>query len=616
MKHKLYSLLGLALGLMVQPVLAQQKVDYRLSFPNAVHHEAEIQVTFSDIKADTLKVLMPRTSPGRYAIHEFAKNVYNVRATDAQGKPLQIFRPGTNEWDVLGHDGTVTVNYTLFADHADGTYAGVDETHAHLNMPATLMYAETFKTSPAYVTFDMPQGKNWKVATQLKQQQGNTYFAPDFQYLMDSPTELSDFSLEEWTVQENGKTKTIQVALHHQGTPAQFQEYVAKTKKIVAEQRAVFGQLPDYDFDRYTFIGCYMPQAVGDGMEHRNSTILTSSRPLGTAMNALLNTVSHEKFHAWNVERIRPKSLEPFNFQEANMSEALWLAEGFTSYYGDMIMARSGIFDIKKYASDLAGDLNYVLLSPGREFHSLVEMSMQASFVDAARSVDPVNRHNTFVSYYTYGSMTGLALDMMLRQNYNKTLDDYMQALWRKYGQPEKPYTLADLEETLAEVSGDKAWAGQFFRNSVQGSHLPDFTPLLAKAGFELRKAKPGEAMIAMVPLKYSEEGAELMSGTFVNSGAYKAGLDRTDVILTLDGQKIKREKDLQKVLSKYKPGDTIPVTFSRLGQTRSTKLVLDEVPTLEVVPYEAIGKQLTPEMQQFRQAWLGSKANGSATTN
>ncbi|WP_439880014.1 M61 family metallopeptidase [Pontibacter sp. MBLB2868] len=608
MKNKFYCLFGLAIGLMAQPVLAQQKVTYGLSFPNALHHEAEITVNFSDITSDTLKVLMPRTSPGRYAIHEFAKNVYNVRATDAQGKPLQIFRPNTNEWDVLGHKGNVTISYTLFADHADGTYAGVDETHAHLNMPATLMYALGFEKSPAYVTFNIPQDKDWKIATQLRKEQGNTYFAPNFQYLMDSPTELSNFDMAEWTVDDNGKKKTIQVTLHHQGTKEQFEEYVAKTKQIVAEQRAVYGQLPDYDFGRYTFTGCYMPQAVGDGMEHRNSTMLTSSRSLASAMAALLNTVSHEYFHSWNVERIRPKSLEPFNFQEANMSESLWLAEGFTSYYGDLTMARTGLFDLKKYASDLAGDLNYVLLSPGREYHSLKEMSMQAPFVDAARSVDPVNRHNTFISYYTYGSMTGLALDMTLRQQYNKTLDDFMQALWRKYGQPEKPYTLADLEETLAEVSGDKAFASTFFRNTINGSQLPDFAPLLAKAGLELRKAKPGETTIGMVALNHGKEGATIMNGTFIHSAAYKAGLDRTDVILTLDGRKIKKEKDLQKVLSKHKPGDSIPVTFNRLGQTRSTTLVLEEVPTLEVVPYETIGKEVSPEIQAYRQAWLGSK--------
>ncbi|MDX5435814.1 MAG: M61 family peptidase, partial [Pontibacter sp.] len=283
MKLKLYTLLGLALGLLSGPALGQQQVKYDLSFPNAVHHEAEIKVNFSNVQSDTLKVLMPRTSPGRYAIHEFAKNVYNVRATDAQGQPLQIFRPNTSEWDVLGHKGQVTISYTLFADHADGTYAGVDETHAHLNMPATLMYARGFEQAPASVTFNIPQGSNWKIATQLKQVQGNTYSAPNFQYLMDSPTELSNFDFAEWVVNDGGKQKTIQVALHHRGTQEQFQQYVNHTKQIVAEQRAVFGALPDYDFGRYTFIACYMPQAVGDGMEHRNSTILTSSRPLAAA---------------------------------------------------------------------------------------------------------------------------------------------------------------------------------------------------------------------------------------------------------------------------------------------------------------------------------------------
>ncbi|GAB3820519.1 hypothetical protein GCM10028895_20900 [Pontibacter rugosus] len=326
-------------------------------------------------------------------------------------------------------------------------------------------------------------------------------------------------------------------------------------------------------------------------------------------MESLLNTVSHEYFHAWNVERIRPKTLEPFNFQEANMTEGLWLAEGFTSYYGDLTLARTGTFDLKEYAEGLAGDLNYVLLSPGRQYHSLVQMSQQAPFVDAARSVDPVNRHNTFISYYTYGSVTGLALDMTLRQQYGKTLDDYMQALWRKYGSPEKPYTMADLEETLAEVSGDAAWAKQFFQQSVFGSQLPDYAALLAKAGLELRKSNPGEADLAWVSLNYKGDGAEITNGTYVNSEAYKAGLERSDVILTVDGRKLKKAKDLQKVLKKHKPGDKVAVTFNRHGQTRSVTLTLDEVPTLEVVPYESINKPVTPAIEQYRQAWLGTKA-------
>ncbi|MFD2245832.1 M61 family metallopeptidase [Pontibacter ruber] len=610
MYKKIYTLLGLGLLAFANSALAQQQVNYQLSFPNAVHHEAQISATFSGITSDTLAVLMSRSSPGRYALHEFAKNVYSVQATDAQGKKLPISRTSPHQWNVTGHKGTVTINYTLFGDHTDGTYAGIDETHAHLNMPATLMHAKGFEKAPARVTFNLPQGKNWKIATQLKPESGTTYSAPDFQYLMDSPTELSNFELAEWTINEKNKTKTIQVALHHQGTKAQFEEYVAKTKNIVAEQRAVFGELPNYDFGRYTFIACYMPQANGDGMEHRNSTIVTGSRTLASAMGPLLNTVSHEYFHAWNVERIRPKSLEPFNFQEANMSEALWLAEGFTSYYGDLIMTRSGIYDQKKYAADLAGDLNYVLLSPGRKYHSLMEMSLQAPFVDAARSVDPVNRHNTFISYYTYGLVTGLTLDLTLRRDYNTTLDNYMQALWRKYGKPEKPYTLPDLQQTLAEVTKDAAFAERFFKENIYGSHLPDLAPLLAQAGLELRKSDPGKAAIGPVSVEYGKEGATLTSGTVVGTALYEAGLDRQDVLLTLDGQKLRSAKDLKKILSKHKPGDSIPVTFKRLGETRTATLKLDEVPTLEVVLFEATGKQVTPEMQAFRKAWLGPKAS------
>ncbi|MHC2991408.1 peptidase M61 [Pontibacter sp. HJ8] len=608
MPNRLLSVVCAALSFTLTPLLAQQQVSYHLSFPNAVHHEAQISATFSGVTSDTLQVLMSRSSPGRYALHEFAKNVYSVKATDSKGNPLRISRPNPNQWDITGHAGDVTVSYTLFGDHTDGTYASIDETHAHLNMPATLLYARGFEKAPARVTFRVPQESNWKIATQLKPESDSTLSAPDFQYLMDSPAELSNFELAEWTVADRGKNKTIQVALHHKGNRAQFEEYVSKTKQIVAEQQAIFGELPDFDFGRYTFIGCYMPQAAGDGMEHRNSTILTSSRPLATAMAGQLNTVSHELFHAWNVERIRPKSLEPFDFQRANMSEALWLAEGFTSYYGDLTMHRSGLYDTKKYADNLAGNLNYVLLYPGRHYNSLVEMSLQAPFVDAARSVDPVNRHNTFISYYTYGSVLGLGLDLTLRRDFNTTLDHYMQALWQKYGKSEKPYTMADLEQTLAEVTKDKTWAADFFRRHVFGSELPDYAALLAEAGFQLRKANPDKPTMGTANLEYSKDGAKLLNGTVVTSALYKAGLDRGDVIVSLNRKKIRTAKDLEQIMSKLKPAHSVPISYLRFGEVRNATIILEESPDLEVVPFETAKKELTPAMQQFRQAWIRSK--------
>src|SRR5690606_937025 len=175
--------------------------------------------------------------------------------------------------------------------------------------------------------------------------------------------------------------------------------------------------------------------------------------------------ISHEFFHIWNVERIRPASLEPFDFEEANMSGELWFAEGFTSYYTPLTLARAGIISQEDYISSLAGALNYVINSPGRDFFNPIEMSYQAPFVDAARSVDPVNRDNTFVSYYTYGSVLGLALDLSLRME-GKTLDDFYKLMWKKYGKTEIPYSNRDIKATLAEYAG-AAFAEEFFNNYI-----------------------------------------------------------------------------------------------------------------------------------------------------
>ena len=177
----------------------------------------------------------------------------------------------------------------------------------------------------------------------------------------------------------------------------------------------VFGELPNFDFESYTFLACYAPHVDGDGMEHRNSTILTSVRPLSEGgQEGNIGTVAHEFFHAWNVERIRPASLEPFDFEDSNISGELWFAEGFTSYYTNLTLCRTGIISEEDYANRLASVLSYVVNSPGRKLAGPVGMSQQAPFVDAATSVDEVNRENTFISYYSYGNVLGLALDLLL----------------------------------------------------------------------------------------------------------------------------------------------------------------------------------------------------------
>jgi predicted metalloprotease with PDZ domain len=591
-------------------LLAQTETRYSVSFPNAFHHEARIVATFSGVQTPVLEARMARSSPGRYALHEFAKNVYAVKAEDSKGNQLKITRPNPHQWNISGHDGTVKITYTLFGDRTDGTYAGIDENHAHLNAPATFMYAHGFETKPSVVTFEIPVEKKWTVATQLKPETTpNTFSAPHLQYLMDSPTELADFMWREWQVQENGKTKTIRFALHHTGTAAEFDKYIEDTKKVVQQARTVFGELPDYDFGTYTFIGCYMPYAAGDGMEHRNSTILTSAKPLKTGATDNLGTVSHEFFHSWNVERIRPKSLEPFNFEEANMSEALWFAEGFTSYYGDLFLCRSGALTQEEYTKALSSTLNSFFLQPGKNFYSPVEMSIQAPFVDAARSVDPVNRLNTYVSYYTYGEVTGLALDLMLRTRYETTLDEYMKLAWQTYGKTEKPYDLAELEQGLAQVTKNEAFASEFFQKYVFGHATLDFKTLLHDAGFELRLAKPGRASLGFAPLAFANDRATMQTGTMLGSPLYEAGVESENVLLKLDNKPIRSEKSLQAILKKKKPGDLVILEFEQRGQQKTTKLKLIENPAIEIVPVEKAGAIISEKAKQIRGAWLSQKS-------
>src|SRR5699024_12538203 len=220
--------------------------------------------------------------------------------------------------------------------------------------------------------------------------------------------------------------QTIRLAAHHNGTQQQLNKFTEMAKKVVAEQIAIYKEPADYDYGTYTFIADYLPYASGDGMEHRNSTILTSSRPLeGDGLIRNISTLSHEFFHSWNVEPIRPRSLEPFDFMKANMSGALWFAEGFTSYYDDLTIRRSGLTSNKEYAADWAGTLNYVLNSPGNRYYNPIEMSRQAPFVDAATSVDAQNKSNTFISYYSWGSTIALGLDLKIRTTFDDiTLDD------------------------------------------------------------------------------------------------------------------------------------------------------------------------------------------------
>lgn len=570
---------------------------YAISFENAAHHEAHIEATFSDLKAGNTEVRMSRTSPGRYALHEFMKNAYQVKATDGKGNPLEIERPDPYSWNISGHDGTIKLSYTLFANRGGGTYAQIDETHAHLNIPATFMYAPSLANQGLEVTFNVREDLNWKVATQLKQVKGNTYFARDLQYFMDSPTEISNHSVRSFDVDG----QTINFVLHHNGTEDELDMYFEKVKKTVLQQKAVFGELPQFDYGAYSFLACYIPNASGDGMEHRNSTVVTNTRSLANGgLEGNIGTVSHEFFHCWNVERIRPQSLEPFDFEEANMSGELWFAEGFTSYYDDLTLCRAGLIPEEEYINGLIGTFNYVWTSPGRQFFNPIEMSYQAPFVDAARSVDPVNRGNTFISYYSYGSMLGLALDLSLRQK-GLNLDDYMQLVWTTFGKVEQPYTIQDLQQTLNSYAGN-GFGDTFFNNYIHKSGMPNYKKLFDMVGVHLTQDTSEIGFGAQV-----RKGV-ITSNTTIGLSAYHAGLENGDTILQIGEYVLSDTLELDAILKHFKPKDVTKVVYERFGHKREATMTFVANPSYSIATMEAKGQDLKASQKKARAAWLGAK--------
>jgi predicted metalloprotease with PDZ domain len=608
------------------PAWAQgQAIEYTLSFPAPEHRWMHVEARFANVPSGPLQLRMARSSPGRYSLHEFAKNVFDVSIVNGKGQRITATRPDPHQWDVANHDGIVVITYKVFGDRTDGTYLGINDVHAHINIPAALMFARGWFERPARVRFVQPPGKRWKVATQLFPTGDPLVFtAPNVHYLMDSTTDFSNFTLREFVVDDgrkrSGPPPTIRIALTHDGTEAEADAFAKDVERIVRETIPIFGELPDFETNTYTFLSTYLPWADGDGMEHRNSTSLTSSGALRSPYQrqGILGTVAHEFFHAWNMERIRSAGVEPFNFEEADMSDDLWLGEGFTNHFDGLVQVRAGITTIDQFAGEVANVINAVTLSPGRMFRNAIDMSRLAPFVDNAVSIDRTAWPNLAISYYTYGQAIGLGLDLTLRDRSSGkvTGDQFMNALWVQFGRPgqKEPgkvattYTIDGLKETLAKVSGDRAFTNDFFTKFVEGREVVDYTRLLARAGLVVRKRAPGRAFAGQVTLQPTGSAMHVAGLVPWESPLYKAGVAQDDQLVTLGGVDLRSPNAWNDALSKRKPGERVALRFvRRSGEVVNTTIALEEDPSVEVVLIEKSGGTLTDEQRRFRDSWLSS---------
>ena len=618
------------LSAQLRPVTCCNKgpvITYDIAFPHASHHEAEVKATFTALPPGPVNFRMARSSTGRYALTEYSKNVYSVRAVDAAGKSLVVTHPDPYSWTVTAHTGTITLSYTDYANVGSGTFSGFNLDDEHIQPQSVFVYVKGLEARPIKVTFHRPD-PSWTIATQLvPTSDPETFTAPGMQYLFDSPTHLGNIQWREWTETRDGVKQTWRVALDDPTGPEAIDRYAEGVKKIVHEAGAVFGEFPKFDFGTYTFVACYRADCGSDGMEHRNSTSVTGGSFNGDGA-AGFNTASHEYFHSWNVKRIRPKGLEPWDYDRANMTDGLWIAEGFTQYYGPLLEARAGVVDPSRAIQSVGGLINSIAASPGRLYFGPIGMSNQAPFHDGAAANDPINP-NTFISYYSYGGAIAVALDFSLRAR-GKSLDDFMRAMWLNHGKPEIPYSMHDARHALIQASGDSVWAVDFWTRYVEGHELPDYAALLDPAGIIVKKTAAGQPWVggafgagggggrggrgggrgaAPDPNAAPAPDVARIANAPANSPLYQAGLDAGDLITSVDGKDVATAADFSRIVATHKPGDKLAVAYTSLVGPRSTTLTVGENPALQVQTYEQADRTPTAAQQAFRASWLASKA-------
>ncbi len=611
-----------SLAAQLRPVSCCNKgpaIVYQISFPNAAHHEAEVKATFTTLPAGPVNFRMARSSTGRYALTEYAKNVYSVKATNGAGRPLAVIHPDPYSWTVIAHDGTVTLAYTVFANVGSGTFSGFNVEQQHIQPQSVFAYVKGLETRPIKVTFRRLD-PSWTIATQLVPTSApETFTAPGMAYLFDSPTHIGNNQWREWTETHDGVTQTWRVSLDDPTGPEAIDAYADGARKIVHEAGAVFGEFPRFDYGTYTFVACYREHCQGDGMEHRNSTSVTGSSMKGNGASRL-GTLSHEYFHSWNVKRIRPTGLEPWDYDRANMTEGLWIAEGFTQYYGPLVQERAGVSPPARLLINVGGLIDEVTNGAGRLYNGPIGMSTQAPFFDGAAAADPV-APNIFISYYSYGGAIAVALDFALRAK-GTSLDDFMRTMWLRHGKPEIPYSMRDARHALIATSRDSAWAVDFWTRYVEGHELPDYATLLARAGLLLQKSAPGgpwvggqigpdsdDRVATAASDPHTPASPAMVSAAPAGTPIYQAGLDAGDVINSVDGRTITTAVEFAAAVAGHRPADTMRVTYANSAGQHSTTITVAENPALRVVLFEDASRAPTAEQLAFRNAWLAAKA-------
>lgn len=591
-------------------------ITYHLELDRPSTHLIGVKIDITAISQPSLDLVMPAWAPGRYAIYNFAKNVQDFTAEGADGRALPWINTDKQTWrlDTRSAGSMAIIRYKVFADTLTGSFAQFDASHADINGAGVYMYVAGHKRDPVILDVQLPAswGSGARIYSGFSPSSTETRFqAPNYDRLIDTPMEISAQDLARRFTEDG---KAFRVVVHCQGEGQETPEKWTKTltsdlKKIVQVEMAM---MPAPDFKEYTFLIHVTPFIdEGDGMEHLNSTqVIVRGTPDDASLAEAELDAAHEFFHLWNVKRLRPAALGPFDYTKEDYTRSLWFAEGFTQYYSYVFLYRAGLWTRADLLSHLAGEVHQLRQEPGRHMMSAESSSFHAWFYDRAPQMQKTDFANATISYYNKGALLGWLLDLDIREQTGgeKSLDDVMRYMYQKYYEspaatyylPGRGYTEGDILSALNAVSGTDFT--DFFRRYVQGTDALPYNQVLASAGLELTASAAAGAAPSLGILGQSVDTGIRVAAVRPGGAADRAGLSEGDTLIAVDQMSL-ATSSLTDRLKMYPPGAVVPFTVQRLGQ-RITILVKLDPPS--VSRYSIVENPDATQIQLgIRDGWL-----------
>jgi predicted metalloprotease with PDZ domain len=551
-----------------------QKVSYKLSMPEPNTHYFDVEMTFSEFNDKELICKLPVWAPGSYMVREFSKHINQVRAIDDKGKPIKINKIDKNSWKIdATKTKSVTLMYEVYAFDLTVRTSFLDNTHGYLNGTSVFMYVDGYKDLAGKVEV-VPHASFADVACALEPvAEGFASDTKTFAFKFDNYDQLVDAPME---IGNHESFDFMAAGVKHRvviyGEGNHDVERLKKDMaKIVNSTTAVFGSNPNKN---YLFI-IHNTENGGGGLEHLSSTTLNVRRftYVGTRYLDFLSLVAHEYFHLWNVKRLRPAELGPFDYDKENYTSLLWVMEGFTSYYDELLLRRAGYYSTEQYLKTLFTTINSVENQPGNKIQPVAH----ASFDAWIKTYHPnENSYNTTISYYSKGQLIGAVMDAMIISSSQgkKSLDEFMQLLYDKYYiKANRGFTEAEFKKDLEVFTGNKL--DQFFEDYIHGTKPLDYASAFAEIGLDVVKRENVEAFFGT---SLAESHGKLMVKRVQReSAAEKAGISVNDEVIAINGFRT-NQSGFNEFIGRIKVGETFEVLVSRDGKLMTIKAAMGEI--------------------------------------